>query len=165
VGGFAQWADVFRRAVDAPEIAIGIRLAVAGVFLLAGLHKLRRPRDTAASIANFRLGAVATVRMAVLLGVAEIVLAVGLVVPATARAAGIGCAALSSVFVFLTARAHRSGERFTCNCLSSSAEPIDVWTVARSVAVLVGSLASAGQPPRALGTWPQPPPGAVGAGH
>ncbi len=156
VGGFAQWGHVFQQVVDTPEITTGIRLAVAGVFLLAGLHKVRRPRDTAVSIANFRLGALATVPAAVLLGVVEIVLAVALAVPATARAAGFGCAALSSVFVFLTARAYRSGERFACNCLSSSAGPIDAWTVARSVAVLVGGIASAVLPTVAFAAWQLP---------
>ena len=149
MGGFAQLAAVWRAASGTPSFVVGIRLAVAGVFLLAGVHKLRRAQETAASIANFRLGRLATVRAAVLLGLVELGLAAGLVIPGTARAAGVGCVAMSAVFVFLTARAYRSGERFVCNCLSSSADPIDVVTVARAAALLIGAAVATVMPPAA----------------
>src|SRR5437762_7176085 len=78
VGGFAQLAAAWRAASGTPAFVLGIRLAVAGVFLVAGTHKLRHARETAASIANFRLGRLATVRAAVLLGLLELALAAGL---------------------------------------------------------------------------------------
>ncbi len=147
MGGFAQLAAAWRAASGTPAFVLGIRLAVAGVFLVAAIHKLRHARETAASIANFRLGRLATVRAAVLLGLLELALAAGLVIPGTARVAAMGCVAMSAAFVFLTARAYRTGERFVCNCLSSSADPIDVVTVARAAALLIGAATAAVLPP------------------
>ena len=139
MGGFAQLAAVWKAVSGTPSFVVGMRLAVAGVFLLDGIHKLRRPRETAASIAHFRLARLATVRVAVLLGLVEVVLAAGLVIPGAARVAGAGCAVMSAAFVFLTARAYRGGERFVCNCLSSSADPIDAVTVGRAAALALGA--------------------------
>jgi len=161
--GFGQLADLWRSAAAAPWFVIGMRLALAGVFLVAGVHKLRRPRETAASMANFRLGRLATTRLAVVLGLVEVGLAAGLVVPATARPAAAGCVLLSAAFVFLTARAYRAGERFACNCLSSSAEPIDALTVSRAVAVLAVAAGAAAAPRAALTLAGLPPAIAVAA--
>ncbi|WP_433063791.1 MauE/DoxX family redox-associated membrane protein [Dactylosporangium sp. CS-033363] len=141
MGGLAALAALLRGAwhlLADPSLGLGIRLAAGGVFVVAGVHKLRRPAGTVASLEHFGLAAVASTGAARALGAAELLLGAALVAPPTARVGAAGCAVLSAAFTFLTARAYRRGEAFPCSCLSSSAEPVGPLTIARAAALLAG---------------------------
>lgn len=135
--------------VTTAEGATALVLALATLFGIAGAHKLRTPAEAAQSLRNFRLGPAATVAGARALGLAEIAIAVLLLLPQTTRAGQMGAAIASVGFAYLTAVAVRRGERFACNCLSSS-ELLGPASVARGLAMAVGAVAALSAPQPAL---------------
>ena len=143
----AVWA-----ALTGPAFGFAVRLAIGGLFVVAGAHKLWRPAPTAQSMRFFGLGPVAGNGWARALGALEVALGLGLVLSGTARLSAAGCVVLAAGFTFLTGRAYRRGERFACGCLSSSTQPIGRLTVIRSGVLLAGALLVAGTPGAALTT-------------
>jgi uncharacterized membrane protein YphA (DoxX/SURF4 family) len=142
VGGLGTAGDLLGRlaalATD-PAVGFGVQLAVAAIFLAAGVHKLRRPGHSAEAVARFGLPRLAGKGYVRLLGGVETLVAMAIVAPPMARAGAVACAVLATTFTVLTARAYWRGDRFACSCLSASSEPISRLTVARAAALLVAA--------------------------
>jgi hypothetical protein len=146
--GYEVIGDGFRWAADAATGDVGslaARLAVAGLFAVAGVYKLRHPLIAAAAAARFGAVRHATARVGYALAAAELGTAALLVAwwrPAT-LAGCVAAAALALAFFVLLTRALLGGERFACHCMSSSEEEISAVTALRALAMAVAATAGA----------------------
>jgi uncharacterized membrane protein YphA (DoxX/SURF4 family) len=141
-----------------PEIVLAVRLALACVFVLAGIVKLARPVPAAQAAVGFRVTSRPSIRFAVALGAAEVLTGLLLVSPvAEAVLVGSGLAlALSAAFAFVTARALVADAAFPCACLSSATEAVSRITFVRAVAMAGAGIYAVSL---AASTEPYPPPG------
>ncbi|WP_051451052.1 MauE/DoxX family redox-associated membrane protein [Actinospica robiniae] len=102
--------------------ALCLRLALAGVFGASALGKVRTLRSFADALRGFAPVSVprwAARTLAVLLAVVEFCVAVGLLVPRTARPALVATEVLLGVFILVIVRASRSRVQATCACFGS----------------------------------------------
>ncbi len=124
-------------AVVVSTVAIGLaRLALAVVFLLAAYAKATDQPGT-------RLGVIelASQRwnwVSPILPVAEAVLAIGLLVPTTAKFAAMFAIGLLGAFTVLLIRAVRREHPPLCHCFGQlgKAQPVSAQTIARNVALI-----------------------------
>lgn len=98
---------------------IGARLALAALFLIAGLAKLLDRRRSAASLARFGVPAPLIRPASVALPAAELLVALGLLLASTAQAASVAAFVLLGTFAAVTAVAGRRGDEFECGCFGS----------------------------------------------
>jgi hypothetical protein len=72
-------------------------------------------------------------------GFVEVVLAALLVAPntVTVRLGCVGAALAALAYSFVISRALRQGSAFECNCMPLTTGPISLWSLARSVGMLV----------------------------
>ncbi len=125
--------------MSVPGIAYAAALALAVVFSVAGVAKLRRRASTARAFAA--LGLASPAALAVGVPVAELALAAGLVV-VPARA-GIAALAVLAGFTTFLVLAMRRGEVLGCGCFGAARPaPIGSTEVVRN-AVLAGAAATA----------------------
>lgn len=119
----------------------GVRIALwflAGVFVLSGVAKLRRPEEVARAMVSFRLVQSMRPWLGFALGVVELAIAAMLIVtPFVGASLATG---LLWLFVILIARSLRAGGRFRCSCFWETA-PLSRWTLVR--ALLLALLAAA----------------------
>ncbi|MFI0944308.1 MauE/DoxX family redox-associated membrane protein [Streptomyces sp. NPDC021020] len=139
------------------------RLVLALVFTVSAASKLRsRAAFAAFTTAVGRLAGVpAAYRRpaAALLAAGEVLLAAGLLVPATAHLALALAAALLLAFTAALARALRAPEPVACNCFGPSDRPVSAAQLVRNgLLVALAASALAGGPGQAAG------PADVGAG-
>jgi hypothetical protein len=118
-------------------------VALAAVFVRAGVAKGLRPRDTAAGFAA--LGVPAPEAAARGVPVAELVLAVMLL--ANPRPGGVAALALLAVFSVLLGGAVRRGVTGGCNCFGAARlEPVSGVDVVRNGLLAVLAVAALGAP-------------------
>jgi len=95
---------------------LAIRMLLAAVFAVAGIAKLRDLEGSRAAMRDFGVPAKFAGPAGVLLPIAELAVAVGLVPTATARWAAIGAFLLLLAFIWGIANALRHGESPDCHC-------------------------------------------------
>ena len=125
------------------------RYLLAVVFMIAGQFKLRHPHLAAQSMVAFGVTRHAKSRYGLLLGVAEVIIALLLVVDQTAVYGSLVAVGTTGVLLALIGRALYEGRRFPCGCFSSSEEDLNFGTAVRGatllgVAVLTGVASSRG---------------------
>lgn len=127
-------------------LALG-RVALALVFVVAGLAKLADRTGLARTLVAFGLSPALSPGAALLLPVAELLCAIGLFFSPTARIAAVAAAALLTLFTAAMLVNLRKGRRPDCRCFGQvKAAPIGWDSVSRNVvlAVAAGLVASAG---------------------
>jgi uncharacterized membrane protein YphA (DoxX/SURF4 family) len=132
------WAGGLISAVADPNTAVvGIAIwVVALIFLIAGLGKLAAPSQFAQALVNFGVGKHPSTRLATSIALAEVAVAVALVLPAT-RAPAMAVAVCAFVgFLLLISRSVAHGERFACACFGTDRGELSFRTLARSIAFL-----------------------------
>lgn len=121
-----------------------LRIIVAAVLAIAAAAKLRDPRGTRAAVGEHGVPGALRTPAAVALIAAELGLAVLLLVPATARAAGIGTAVLGAVFALsLAAMRVRGRRRAACRCFGGAQERPLGLLVLRALALSAAGVAVA----------------------
>lgn len=115
------------------------RATLAAVFAVAALPKLQDPSGFAAAIDNYHLLSNQLTRIAALgLPTLEIVIAVALLLPQFTRGASLLATLLLVVFSIAMVQAMARDIDLNCGCFGTSAEiNVDVWSVARNVALCV----------------------------
>ncbi|MEN8661119.1 MAG: MauE/DoxX family redox-associated membrane protein [Lentimonas sp.] len=100
------------------------RLVVAGTFLLAALPKIGDPLAFAQAVAGFQLiNGVLAHYVAIILPWFELIVGIGLVVPAIRRASGACISLLLITFIGLHASAWQRGLDISCGCFGTATEP------------------------------------------
>lgn len=115
-----------------PYSHIGLWLLV-GVFIWSGTVKVRQPALAALAMVDFRVVRRSRSGYGLALGVAELTLALGLVV--LPRQAMTVASLLLWLFVFLIFRSLHAGERFACFCFGDGGGHLSSWTLARTTAL------------------------------
>src|SRR4051794_13590879 len=110
------------------------RLALAAVFLVAGVGKLADRDGSRRAMLEFGAPPAAAAALAVLLPFAELAVAVGLVIPATAAYAAVGATALLVVFSVAIGANLARGRAPDCHCFGSlHSSPAGPGTLVRNV--------------------------------
>jgi Methylamine utilisation protein MauE len=127
-------------------VDLTLRIILAAVLAAAAVAKLREPRALPAAMAEHGVPRALRTPAAVALVGAELAVAVLLLVPATARAAGVATAALGLAFAAsLGAMRARGRRRAPCRCFGSARERPVALLVARALALAAGgALVAAG---------------------
>lgn len=105
-------------------VLIVARLVVAGTFVMAALPKIQDPVAFTAAIQGFQVidGALAQ-WIAIILPWFELVIGVGLLIPALRRTSGLCMALLLVSFIGLHASAWARGLDIACGCFGKEMEP------------------------------------------
>lgn len=123
---------------------------LAGVFVVSGLEKLRRPVLASLAMADFRVVRRPSARTGLALSGTELALAGALIAGAILGEAPLTASALAaglvlSTFVVLIARSLRREDRFDCFCFGPGGAPLSwrslVRTLALTAVALTGVLA------------------------
>lgn len=103
-------------------ILLVVRLVVAATFIMAALPKIQDPISFTASVQGFQLvGSTMSKWTALILPWFELVIGIGLLVPAIRRLSGTFIAALLLVFIGLHASAWARGLEISCGCFGTEA--------------------------------------------
>jgi hypothetical protein len=122
------------RVMDVSDLVASATWLLAFVFALSGVVKLYRPVPAAVAMVNFGITNDVRKRLAMLVGVVELAVAVGLAVHW--RIAGYAAAGLLALFAFLISRALIRGGSFDCGCFGVEDTPISRLTLLRTLALL-----------------------------
>jgi len=138
-----------------------VRLGLGGLFMLAGVLKLKDPSKFALEISNYQLVTFGTSFMAALLPPVEIVAGAALVVlPRVWRQAAAFVILLMVVmFSVAVSTAYFRGINIDCGCFGGAASPITGLTLVRNAALLCASLLCLkldATPPRLFTASPSP---------
>jgi hypothetical protein len=132
------------RGLRTPAVAVGVllRIAIAGVLLLAGGLKLRAPAAFAAEIANYQLVPALAPYLGATLPAIEVVIGLGLLVLSAPwrRAAAAAAVALFAVFTVAVGSAYARQINVACGCFGGSGGSITALTIARDLALLAGAV-------------------------
>jgi hypothetical protein len=146
------------------------RVALAAVFLSAALGKLADRPNARRAIADLGLSDWLVTRLAVLLPVGELLVAVALIPRASAPWGALGALGLLGAFTAVVARKLATGDRSDCNCFGRlHSAPLTWKTVGRNLALagVAGGLAvgdrHATQPNAITGLAGLHPPGWLGS--
>jgi uncharacterized membrane protein YphA (DoxX/SURF4 family) len=114
------------------------RLGLGGLFVFAGVSKLRDPMGFAQEISHYQLAPQLAPYGAMLLPAIEIVLGAALVIGSRRWRAGaaLGLVGLLLVFTGAVLTAVVRGINIDCGCFGAGASPVTWWTVARDVGLL-----------------------------
>ena len=116
---------------------LALRLVLAGVFLTAGIGKLRDLPGSRRAVADFGVPERAARVVGLLLPLAEIAIAVSLVPAPSARWGALAAAILLAAFIAGIARALSRGEQPDCHCFGQiHSEPAGRSTLARNAVLL-----------------------------
>ena len=120
---------------------LALRIILASVLAWAALAKLRDPRELVAAVGDHGVPRALRPGVAVALVVAEGALAALLLIPATARAAGVGVAVLGLVFAgSLAAMRLRGRRRAPCGCFGGTrSRPIGLLAARALVLAAAGA--------------------------
>jgi thiol-disulfide isomerase/thioredoxin len=132
-------------------VDLTLRIILAAVLLAAAATKLRDRRALLGAVADHGVPVALRPVVAAGLVATEIVLAILLVVPATARAAGVGAAVLGLAFtVSLGAMRLRGRRRAPCRCFGSAKErPVALLMVRSLTLAAAGAAVASGVVDRA----------------
>jgi uncharacterized membrane protein YphA (DoxX/SURF4 family) len=132
-----------------------LRLGLGALFIVAGTLKLRDPVAFASEITNYRLLSSLAGYLAAGLPMVELVLGAALLLaPAPwRRAAALASASLLAVFTVAVAQVVARHINIDCGCFGSSSGPVDGWTIARDVALLLGACALFALTPLTSSPW------------
>jgi peroxiredoxin/uncharacterized membrane protein YphA (DoxX/SURF4 family) len=132
--------------VEMATTALVARVLLAAVLAVAGVAKLRDRASTRAALRGFGLPGGLVPAGALVLPVAELLVAAGLLAPPTAFAATIVAGALLVMFTLAVAMAIARGRTVRCACFGASgAAPVGARTLVRNAALLgVAAVALAG---------------------
>ena len=112
---------------------LALRLVLAGVFLIAGIGKLRDLPGSRRAVADFGVPERAAHLVGLLLPLAEIAIAISLVPAPSARWGALAAAILLAAFIAGIARALSRGERPDCHCFGQiHSEPAGRSTLVRN---------------------------------
>lgn len=123
------------------------------VFAVAGAAKLRAPRQAADSLVQFGVPPALASGVRVVLPIAELAVAVTLLIPRSAAVGAVAATGLLTVFSVVVAIALARGRRPACNCFGSlGTDQIGTRTLVRN-GLLIGlasliAIAGAGHPER-----------------
>jgi methylamine dehydrogenase accessory protein MauD len=136
-------------------VVLVIRVVLALVFATAGVAKLRDLHGTRHSLQEFGVGERLARPSAVLLPLAELAVAVGLVFKPTAQWAALGALLLLLVFMAGIANAMRQGLAPDCNCFGQiHSAPAGRTTLIRNgVLSALALVALVGGPGPAINSW------------
>jgi hypothetical protein len=125
----------------ASMLSFSLRLALATLFIVGGLYKLRRPRDAAIAAVNFGILKRAWKPAGYAFAIAEVCLGVLLLSPSLPPAtAALGLSTgFSLAFAFLTGRALAAGEKFSCYCLPGSDGELSTNSFWRAIGMVIAS--------------------------
>jgi uncharacterized membrane protein YphA (DoxX/SURF4 family) len=116
---------------------LALRLLLAGVFLVAGIGKLRDLPGSRRAVADFGVPERAARVVGLLLPLAEIAIAVALVPAPSARWGALAAAILLAAFILGIARALSRGEQPDCHCFGQiHSEPAGRSTLIRNAVLL-----------------------------
>jgi hypothetical protein len=137
-----------------PALQALLRGGLALLFAAAALHKLRAPREFAATLANYRLlpGALVPAAAAALAG-AEVALAAALGAGAFLPAAPFAAAGILALYsLAIAANLARGRRSIECGCLGPAGrQPLSAWLLARNALLVAACLAlAAPSAPRTL---------------
>jgi uncharacterized membrane protein YphA (DoxX/SURF4 family) len=123
-------------------VSLVCRLAVAAVFLYACLDKLAHPDAFAQNIANYRLVPMPLLHtFAWLLPVAELVVAIALVIGWQTRGASLLAAAMTTVFIVAIASALIRDLDISCGCFhTGDGSTVGRDLLLRDLVLLAGAL-------------------------
>jgi uncharacterized membrane protein YphA (DoxX/SURF4 family) len=121
-----------------------LRLGLGGLFIVAGVLKLRDPTEFAIEVTNYRLFPLLAPWLAVTLPPVEIVLGCALVfLPRDwRRASALAMAALLVAFTVAVTQAVGRGINVDCGCFGGGSGPVTWLTVARDLALLAAACAA-----------------------
>src|SRR5215212_2283293 len=119
-------------SVDA--LTLAARLMLAAVFLTAGVTKLVDRAGSRRGLAEFGVPGPLTGPLGVLLPIAELGVAVGLLPAATAWWAAVGALGLLLLFILAIGANLARGRQPECRCFGQiGAGPVSLWTILRNV--------------------------------
>jgi hypothetical protein len=131
-----------------PVVAAALRLGLCLLLGSAALHKLRDPARFRETLGDYRLLPEAWVAgLAGFVGLAELGLAAGLLVPSLAPSAAIGCVALLALYSGAIAVNLARGRRhIDCGCSGpAQQQTLSGWLLVRN-ALLIAAAVAAGLP-------------------
>jgi uncharacterized membrane protein YphA (DoxX/SURF4 family)/peroxiredoxin len=136
-------------------VVLALRLLLAGVFLVAGVAKLRDRDGSRQALEDFGVPDSLARPAGLLLPVAEIAIAAALIVPPSARWGALAAAALLAVFVLAIANALAHGRAPDCHCFGQiHSEPAGWSTLARNgLLIALAAVVAAFGPGPALDGW------------
>jgi len=129
-----------------PVVAATLRLGLCLLLGSAALHKLRDPARFRATLGDYRLLPAAWVAgLAGFVGILELGLAAGLLVPSVAPGAALGCAALLAVYsAAIAVNLARGRRHIDCGCTGpAQAQTLSGWLLVRNAVLLAAAAAAA----------------------
>ena len=124
---------------------LALRIVVALVLLCAAAAKLRDPRALVAAVGDHGVPRTLRPAVAAALVTAELALGVLILIPATARAAGVGVAVLGAVFAgSLGLMWLRGRRRAPWGCFGGTRERPVAWLIARALLLAAAGVVIAG---------------------
>lgn len=123
-------------------LVLTVRLGLGGLFIVAGLSKLRDPAGFAQEIANYQLAAGLAPYLAMVLPPIEVVAGVALVGLSSSwrRAAALALGGLLVMFTVAVLHAVLRGVNIDCGCFGTGSGPVSFSTVLRNVGLLAAAL-------------------------
>jgi uncharacterized membrane protein YphA (DoxX/SURF4 family) len=125
-----------------------LRLLLGGLFVLAGLAKVRDPAGFVTEVANYRLFSEAAPLVAAVLPSVEVVAGLALLVGSAPwrRAAALLLGGLMTLFTGAVTLVVARGINISCGCFGGQTGPITGLTIARDLALLATAVALACEP-------------------
>jgi len=125
--------------------SLAARLALAALLAAAGAYKVRHPLIAAVAATNFRVVPRPWKGAGSLLGIAEVAVAVAMVLPSRqiAAAGSMAAGCLCVGYAAVVSRALLAGRRFPCNCLPGLVGDVSVATLCRALAMAAGAVLGA----------------------
>jgi thiol-disulfide isomerase/thioredoxin len=121
-------------------IFILVRLGLVGVFGVAGFAKLLDRRGTREAVINFGTPAKAADAVGLLLPLAEIAIAIGLLLEGAARWSAVGALALLGIFIAAIAVNLGRGRAPDCHCFGQlHSKPLGWSTLLRNIVFALGA--------------------------
>lgn len=131
------------------------RFALAAVFAVAGLAKLRDARGSRKSLADFGVPVVLAPTFAVLLPLAELACVVALLRERSTVPGAIGVMALLVVFIVGITVSLARGRTPNCHCFGQlSSSPVSWWTLCRNLVLLMLAVVVAWKADEIPSPWP-----------
>lgn len=122
-------------------ILLALRLILAAVFLLAGIGKLLDRKGSKKALSDFGVPRFLVGGLAVMLPVAEILVAAALIFVQTSWFGSVGAALLLSIFVIGMLVQYSKGNAPDCHCFGQiHSEPVGVRSIVRNAMLLAGAL-------------------------
>jgi len=121
-------------------VTVLLRLALSVIFAAAGVTKLSDPPGTRAAVENFGAPPSLAQALAILLPIAELVIAMGLLVTDTAGASALAALVLLSVFLVAISVNLARGRTHDCHCFGQIySRPIGRPTLVRNLLFAAGA--------------------------